>query len=351
MLADNIELYFDYIDGTPAEIAQFFHRKDYYISKGYSEKDAARKVYSESNPSADSIIPWMKTQNEEIGIEDEFSLSDEEYDDYSDEDDFFFQKGRKGNSRANYFANSYKPIKLGAKIEVWKKTKLHQLIINQRAESIECKEFGNAIEVISAQELAEKFQQTSFIYVEELNLRSIKTNLPLNAEAIVMDPPIGYGMKFEELVEIFKFMKNNLQTAIIFIWLDNKYVTETMNAAIKAKLYKCDIIACELKTPTCQSVNIEGIDNLKTNSKMCAMFRTIEKLKRYEIAQQRYKDTGWGIVRKNGKSRSRYSTPQIPHEIAEKLLPPKQDKNRVFVELWPSRLCPRAKWIFIDEKK
>ena len=81
---------------------------------------------------------------------------------------------------------------------------------------------------------------------------------------------------------------------------------------------------------------------------MAVMFRTND-ITRGDLKQQRVKDTGFGIVQRSEKSFGRPGTPMTIHNIIETMLPPRQGKKRVFVELFPGFFSRRPGWISIDE--
>ena len=81
---------------------------------------------------------------------------------------------------------------------------------------------------------------------------------------------------------------------------------------------------------------------------MIYIFRTTD-VKREKFVHQKSRDVNFGIFKPNMKSRGRLGTPQVPHQIAESMLPESR-KKKIFVELWPTRLSPRPNWIFVDEK-
>lgn len=342
-----------YFDGTPAEAEQMFQLLAYYISQGDTEEVAAKKVFAQSKPSVGSLDAWMEAQDDkeekEYDIDEEFNP---DYDEYDDED-FFDEFGRPRRGKpGSGFAHTTKQIKLGASIELWQKFKLQQQVSLIPAETFRCEQFLNTLEVVSMQTFRQQIIQTEYHLEPTVNILALKKWLPSNAEVIVMDPPLGLDYDVSDLTMILKYLKKTLDLAFIYVWVDSDYIQDLLGAAREAELSYCDTIVVEMVTPKGLPVNFDGPGHLRVNSRMNYVFRTKEVVYRNQIAQQRYKDTGWGPVRPNGKSRGRISMPQVPHEIAEKMLPHKPGSpHRIFAELWPSRMCPRPNWIYIDENR
>ena len=139
-----------------------------------------------------------------------------------------------------------------------------------------------------------------------------------------------------------------MDQSFFVIWADPEHLPFVAEAATKLDLKFCDSISCELLTGTGAPVSIELENGFVRETRMLVMYRT-DDINRNDLAQQRIKDTGWGVSVLGGKTYDRYSMPMVAHKIIETMLPPKAGKKRVFVELWPSTFNRREGWIMINE--
>ncbi|KAH0791934.1 hypothetical protein GPJ56_004118 [Histomonas meleagridis] len=327
------------------------------MSEKHLTREEAIKIFFKKYASPETIPlnVWMEIDEEKEQEEEEYDDFDPEeydYDDFEEYDDFDSDSDipipTKHNRKQVRF-NTYQHVsKAGANIELWplRKFKASKPI---SAEDAVHTEFPNVSPIITHEEFQELVNHTIYHYLDHITFDSIRRLIPENTQAIILDPPLNEGFPLSELDNFFTFFSKVLIKSFIFVWIDAEHFQSVNYSAAKAELKFCDSLVVELFNNKFEPVSIPGKFGLMHSSRMIFIYSTKE-FHQQEFAQQRSRDVGYGICRPCGKSRGRYSTPQVPHEVIEKMLPYAPGKERVFVEIWPSRMAPRRNWIFIDEK-
>jgi hypothetical protein len=181
-------------------------------------------------------------------------------------------------------------------------------------------------------------------------IESLLSNVP-KPDAVVIDPPLGTmdGLALDDFINILRLFvrKAGEKNTFLFVWIDAPNLCTLRQAYDRAGLYWCDSICAELvdEQGLALTAGLEGGGSSRT----VYLLRTVKELKRGTFAQQRSSDAGAGIARIAGKSRGRLGMPQIPHEVAESFWPGVSD--RVFLEVWPTRMSPRKGWTMFDEER
>lgn len=347
---------------TPDEIESILEQCENYLKEGFTMKEAigicSADHISSHHYQRMSLRPRSKgcrkgKKSSSSGNDDEFSDDDGDFSINNDDDSSDYEIYNDSKEKPNSFNiyKSEKRIVTGLHLEIWPKKKLVRKFKEFTLDDMLIDNFPNTIEIEDRKKFLEKYFQTQIHYVpNELNAETIIGLLPTNPDALVMDPPLNRGMSPEELKKIFLHLQKSTKTIFMCIWADSCDLRDIFKVAAESDLVFCDHFFCELRTPLMSHVDIVDDNGYKINARTCLMFKTIETVNRHEIAQQRSKDTHWGIVKSNGKSRGRFSMPMIPHQIIEAMLPPTSDHDRIFIEFWPSRMTARQGWIFIDEK-
>lgn len=452
----NYKEYLTYILGKtdPLEVEKIFQYKQELIDQKYTEDQANERLLRlYATPENVPLEVWMSLGEEngkEVKDEDDFSSpsysSSDSMKSYEGGDNDDFSLFRLKESEEN-FAKSSKIEKIGGSLELWPKKRVKSMVRENPEETI-FSDMMNCIDITTAEKYQEMMDQTKYVIYDRIGLDEIKESVPIETDAIVMDPPLDEGMDAEELAEIFRFFKTTLRPAItnvrtkkkkkinnnsnepakkpseeeeyeteeeeeaededdeddfmstnndefddgtflygnrflnrnrsilmdddevdydaydengvkkkknkkvypcvfIFVWSKPNHLAVINEAATRAGLLFCDTVVVETLDGKAESFKIKGKNGFVNKSKMILIYRTF-KIKNHQFVHQQNLDVAFGVCRDNGKSRGRLGTPQSAHEIAEKMLPSKK-KSRIYVELWPTRMCPRSGWIFIDE--
>ena len=478
--ADNkidYKFYLNYVleSSSPLEIEKMFkYRQELTDSKKFTE-DQIDQYFLRTLATPENIPPevWMSLDegntNENKG---------------EDEEDFNFQSSSSSESLKSYdigdnddisaikfkenegnFAQSSKIEKIGGAFELWPQKRIKSMI-RDLPDEIPFTDMVNTIDITTADELQQRMNQTKYILYDRIGPEEIKESIPIETEAVVMDPPLeDGGLKIEELYEIFVFFKKHLNPptkkviakkkkskkanenendtdnnndnentntsskkfneeeeeeeeeeeaeennfggnkskmssnisdsfngaknksksqkksfknnyddddddyfnyegkenenknkkkekklnpcVFIFIWSKPEHLALISSAASRAGLLFCDTVVVEMLDGNVEYYSIVGKSGFINKSKMIMIFRTAV-IKNYQFVHQQNIDVAYRICREQGKSRGRLGTPQSPHVIAENMLP-RDKQNRIFVEIWPTRMSPRPGWIFIDE--
>ena len=348
--------YLEYLDVIlqnlpPNEIDEVFKFKNFLMNvRHLSEKQANYMLFKQfATPQNVPAEVWFSFDDvaEKTDFDDEeFDPSlDYEYGEYSDDDGYIgdsFQSIDKAN-----LASSTKITKIGGTFELWTAER-YKFACASPAEELSLSDLLNSIELSPYNKIQEMMNQTTYIYFKRIGLKEIQHNIPLDTDALVMDPPLGKnGFTLKEFSEICVFLKT-LKRAFIFIWAEPADFSIINHACNYGNLLFCDTITVELLDEQINPYKIVGKRSFVNTTKTIMIFKTAE-LKRDLFVHQKSKDIAYGIIRPNGKSRGRLGTPPIAHEVAEKMLPSEKTK-RIFVEIWPTRMSPRPNWIFLDEK-
>jgi len=316
--------------------------------------DIIREVYLNNvDPkSVADVNSWLDGDywDEKPENDDEFNeslIGDE--DEYYIENRKFRHKSHNVVNHTSVFSNAFPIEKFGADIERWPIGKLKPTFqlsaesLDQRYEG-----FPNKTKVRNLQSIQNALMNMITHSVDIISIEAIKKICPSDADAIIMDPPLGF--KNFSTDYFFSFLKDlcMFQTrALLLIWVNPDDFESIIDCCNKADLTFCDSISVELFDSFLEPITIKSGIGLPHSTRMLLMYR-FGTLGRGSLAQQREKDTGWGIAYSKGKSRGRFGMPMVPHDIVEALLPQRKNK-RIFVELWPSRFSPRSGWIYIDE--
>lgn len=352
----NIEHYIAFVNDntSPAEIERRFRQLDYYQKKGKSTEEAAQLVFANNLMPQDcpDISLWYNAHTDSSN-----SSDDEEFNAISDFGDPLIKKEESPNKikrKISVLSNIYPIERLGGLIERWPINKAcsekdipaekHPFMFNSEQFL-----YGLYINKDS------NFSPGCYTYhlLDEITHKGLI--LPEKVDGFVFDPPIGYNgytmENFALLVEnIFKprvIEKDPNNCPLILIWCDHDTVSDILRIADDNDLIHCDSVVVELYNSSMEPILIKTRAGLNQSSRMIIIFKPFH-MERNMIAQQRARDTDWGLVYKNGKSRNRLGMPCTPHDILDLTLPPK-DRPRVFVEFWPSRFGLRDNWIYYDE--
>ncbi|OHT07571.1 hypothetical protein TRFO_05222 [Tritrichomonas foetus] len=336
---------------TPNEVEEAFKYKTWLMdAKHYTETQANDLLFTKlATPQNVPPEIWFALEdgNEPRDKEDDdFDPGFEYgYNDYSD-DDVFLGDSPQSVDKAN-LATSTKIAKIGGTFEVWPAER-YKLACAIPAEELYVTDLLNNIEIISHDDLQRMMNLTTYVYYDKIGLKEIMESVGTDTEALVMDPPLGKnGFSNQEFTEICKYLKK-LDSCFIFIWAEPSHYSDINNAALDAGLSFCDTIAVEILNDRLMYHSIVGKRELVNHSKMIIIYRSVA-LKREKFVHQKSKDVSYGVCKPCGRSRGRLGTPQVAHMVAESMLPVENQK-RIFVELWPTRLSPRAHWKLIDEK-
>lgn len=345
--------YHQYIDSVldslrPNEIEEVFKLRQWLLNvKHYTEEQAADYLFKRY-ASLDNVPPEVWISLEEEDNQEDNDINYDEGIDLS-EDELLFTDASSGQAKnVSNLASTSKILKIGGTFEVWPYER-YKLSSALPAEDLFITDLMNPIEIISQSDMQNLMNLTKYIFFDQIELKDIKKCIPYQTDAIVIDPPIGYnGFSINDFYKICQFFKSSLKEAFIFIWTDSNNFSAINNAALKAELYFCDTITVEMLDDRLNYFEVVGQFGLINRSKTIYIFRTTE-LKRENFIHQKSRDANFGIFKPNMKSRGRLGTPQVPHQIAESMLPERR-KKKIFVELWPTRLSPRPNWVYIDER-
>lgn len=352
-----------YIDDSTNtfEIEKRFALLDNETKKGLTSDEAARKVYIENATPAEigDVDSWLYTdiswENKDSSEDDNFEVNG--YGDDDDMNDIFSGRRKRGANlgkkiKISTFSDIFHLEKFGACIERWPIRKLARTIhisaegLTQVANPDKMRNFVT----IDNNEFSLPESVSKYHKLETIDGSIIKKMLKSvgNVDGIALDPPIGIGGYTTE--DFTAFLREIIRTGInpyITIWVDPDTIEDVIDTANALNLDPCDSVVVELFDSLMEPIKFKTKLGFPQHSRMILLYR-VKFSDRSSIAQQRIRDTGWGIVYPNGKSRGRYGMPNIANEILETLLPAKK-KQRTFIEVWPSRYSLRPNWISFDE--
>ena len=337
-----------------------------------SAEEIAKEVFVQTlEPTQVPIDVWYDLEN--YGEEEEFP-EDEFEPGYYDGDDEAPSRGPRmrrshssskseGESGSN-FANFTQVDHLGSGIELWPDYKLKSLLVDTNIPSIN-NEFPNIQEILSQDQFIESCSNCPIYTVPQMNSQAIaetaKEHMKTRGmefagfvDAIIMDVPFGHnGWTADTFHNFLNDLKNKFKQSFFVIWADPEHLPYVVEEATALDLKFCDSISCELLSGGVTPLDIRMSNGFSRETRMLVMYRT-DDISRNDLAQQRIKDTGWGVSAIGGKTYDRYSMPMAAHKIIETMLPQRSGKGsrkRVFVELWPSTFHRREGWIMINEEQ
>ena len=337
-------IYADYVDDSTNlyDIEKRFQLLEMRQRNGENVSDAARKVYLElSNPSEiHDIDGWLDTSGgvlwDEIASDDDVDFDENMFD---DDDEGGLESRDKGKNRGkrikiSTFSDIFHVERFGLMIERWPIRKLARTTpipaegLQQIVSETKMKNF---IEIRH-----EKFKPLSnpnnYVTYPKITGEIVKKQLHrINIDGFVIDPPIGINMDQDELADFLTALISCGENPYIIIWSDPDTLVDIIDAANKASLKHCDSVAVELFDGLMEPITLRTKHGFPQHSRMLLMFRAFDA-ERSSLAQQRIRDTGWGLVYPNGKSHGRLGMPTVPHEILETMLPAKR-RQRSFVEI------------------
>lgn len=145
----------------------------------------------------------------------EFSEDIDEYNEYDDGiDDKKPRKRQKKGINDEIFAQSTQINRLGGGFEEWPNQRIKFMTRNPPDES-QLDDMPNFIEIVSQEEMQRRFDETRFLYFDAIGVNEIKQSVPVETEAIIMDPPLeNNAISAEDLYEIFLFFRTVLKPPI-----------------------------------------------------------------------------------------------------------------------------------------
>jgi len=356
-------IYMGYIDDTDSVEsieAKFSMMESKMKENKGSAEEIARSVFIETvTPKEVPLDVWYELEN----YGEEGLLQDDDY-----EPDFFegdediprirsLSRSRSKSSgmdtSGSNFASFTQIDQLGSGIELWPDYKLRPIEFDDSVAMTHV-DFPNTQLGSSRDNFVALCQRCPIHFVDKVSTDSIYEIAGRNIDAILMDVPFGKnGWNYEKFYSFIRDLKESIGHSFFVIWADPEHLTDVVTACTRLDLKFCDSISCELLTPLGAPVQIRLSNGFNRESRMLVMYRT-DDISRNDLAQQRIKDTGWGIATKGGKTYDRYSMPMVAHQILETMLPPRTTKGshpRVYVELWPSYFNRRDGWTMISEKE
>ena len=331
------------------EIEEVFKFKNYLLNVRHMSDSDVNRMLFKRYASPDNVPPdvWFSIEDK---IDQKYDLDDDdfnpEYDSYGYSDDEVAIDESYSIDNTS-IGNPSKILKIGGTFELWPDAR-YRAACPVSAYEIELESVQNSITLQGCNQIQEAMNKTRYIYHDRLGVNEIKQSLPKNTSGIVMDPPLGKGwLTNQEFLDICEYF-HKFENIFIFIWAESSQLSIINNAACFAGLKFCDTIAVELLNEDFNPYHITSSRNFIKTTKIVMIFQT-NKMKTDSFVHQKSKDVNYGVCRPYGKSRGRLGTPQIPHEVIEKMLP-KEKQKRTFVEIWPTRMSPREDWVFIDEK-
>ncbi|EAY07817.1 hypothetical protein TVAG_312160 [Trichomonas vaginalis G3] len=318
-----------------------------------SAEESAKSVFLETvTPDQIPLDVWFDLEN--YGEEEEQLMDDIYEPGYYDGDEDIPRSMRRSHSRGSgesgglNFANFTQIDHLGSGIELWPDYKLRSVDCDKNTAMISA-EFPNVQEGLSYERFQDICEKCPITTIPKMTPKAIYEIAGNNIDAIIMDVPFGHnGWTGATFYQFLREMKNTIGQSFFVIWADPEHLPDVVGACTRLELKFCDSISCELLSPMGDPVSIELKNGFHRETRMLVMYRT-DDISRNDLAQQRIKDTGWGISVRGGKTYDRYSMPMVAHQIIETMLPQKKNKRRVFVELWPSTYNRRNGWTMINE--
>lgn len=334
--------------------------------QGKSEFELAKSTFIETAlPQHLPLNLWYQLDSVEEDEDDYFYADDpngELYDDVVRSSRSMHKYKSKTGSEAPGSLASFSTIdQLGSGFELWPDYKLKPIFKRVEGHFIH-DEFPNEQCGVSYEEFLDYLKSNTIFYVDRINCKTIgeciakATNgygtIP-DVDCILMDPPFNSAnfdhSRFAHLLADFK---SRMTQTFIFIWIDPSNFSEVCLVASDLDFKFCDSVCCELLTPMGERYYVSSSmeEGMKFCTRMLLIYRNFD-VQRNDLAQQRVKDTGWGICMPSTKNYGRSTMPQTPHFIIETMLPQRKNgMKRIFIELWPSEFARREGWIMIDEK-
>ena len=349
-----------YIDDTESveSIEAKFQMLDTKLENGKGTvEEIARSVFVETvDPTQVPLDVWYDLEN--YGNE-KFIEDDDFEPDFYDGDEEIPRMRSLSRSRSkssgmdapgSNFASFTQIDQLGSGIELWPDYKLRQVESDANNAMIHV-DFPNTQYGLTRENFISLCQRCPINFVEQMTPSAITKIAGNTIDAILMDIPFGKNnWNFDRFISFIRELRDTIVQSFFVIWSDPENLTDVVTACTRLDLKFCDSISAELLNPLGYPLQIPLSNGFNRQSRMLVMYRT-DDISRNDLAQQRIKDTGWGIAAQGGKTYDRYSMPMVAHQILETMLPPraKSSKSRVFVELWPSFFNRRDGWTFISE--
>lgn len=357
---EELEEYIPYIGGdlSPEKIEFLFQQQEQYQQAGIDSTTANMKLLKENATTDDLPLDvFMKIDDNEQSDSDSDQFFDYDSDNESNLSSFRNSKKKPCHQSIPYFLHQ---IKIGAFFELWSTNKLSaNLMYNPFDHPIS--EFPYSEPIISIDEYNKQLKETTFIQLQHLSPSIALKHIPKNTEAIVLDPPIqsdphqqiqddNSEWGYKDLLFFFKEIKRRLNFVFIVIWVDPETVQTISNATTFADFIFCDSCVVELYNGDGTPINIPAQCGMVRHSRMLFIYTT-SKANNGNYAKQRTRDTSWGTIIPNGKSRGRLGMPSVPHLMVDGFLPNNIETPRTFVEIWPTRCVPHPGWVLIDENE
>lgn len=318
-------------------------------------EDIARKFFAkEATPSQVPTDVWFALE-EVLSDQDD----DEGYSPFNDEElestsstkpSRTYGHKKKARHLHSTLNSSTQVAHLGSGIDLWPSFKVQRIVCYQGL--FPQRERANTETILSRESFIQSIKESKYHLIDDINAMSFRKIVGNQCDAIIMDPPFGHGgWNQNKLVKFLHELYPYLSRTFVVIWLDPDFVEMITSAFEKENYVFCDSVSVELLDELNKPFVIySDKSGFPRESRMAAMYRTNDII-RSDLKQQRVKDTGYGVVYKNGKSYGRISMPLTVHNILQIMLPNRKNQNRVFVELWPSRFTRPTNWILIDEKE
>lgn len=342
-------------DVPPEKIEEYFAVLEGYEYMTNNSEEAARQTfYKTADPNLLPVDVWYAME-EEDNLDDMHGDFDPVLFDEEEEEAIsrrHREKIKTGGSSSHFksgetvgSSSALQTETVGAGIEIWGRTKVEY----DEEEAPIFDEFPNVVQFNTVASFKELCQTCPIHVVDKINAASIRSIAGNHVDAFIIDPPLGFnGYTYDSLYHLLKKINDGYERFFMAIWVNPEDMSGVCETALRAKLRFCDSFAIELVDETLRSINVSSTQYFRC-TRMMVLYSS-PTVQRNDLAQQRIKDTGWGISIPNGKSYGRHSTPLVPHRIFETMLPNKKGKRkRVFVELWPSYFYRREGWIYIDQ--
>lgn len=344
--------YADFAEDTASvkDIEARFATLEFFSRKCENQEEAVRKTFLwTADPNQMPLEIWNSLDSI-TGDQDE-SFDDQDYiagEDFYDEMGdmyknpvFYSRPGskRKTSDDLQFMGSEFAIEHIGEGIEIWPSYRLRRFLQPDGAR--ETTEFTYVKEIVPYEQFSHKVA-TKHI-VNKITAQSVMkiVNAPT---AIVMDPPSDKWGE-EDYFDFFSSFRE-LDTQVYFaIWVDSRNLTYVSKAVQRSKCMLCDLVAVQLHDGVGATVCELSKGGLAHSARSFVIIRTCKGV--FKIHYQQTKDYDQGVVIPAGKSDGRDSYPEVINNCIEKLL---EDKDAVFVELWPSLWANRPGWIYIDEK-
>ena len=360
----DVEMYTPYLGGDldVEEIERLFQEKDQMEQKGVDPASAnIQLLQANATPQNLPFDVFMQLgESDDDDEEDIYNFGDETFFDEPDFDDFLVDESELEKNPKQLIYPYVRQVKIGSCFELWPKKRLaHVLPFDPYLHPIT--DFPNVQPVIKDDQFYAQMKETKYIKLDHLTVDSVLPYIPNNTDAIVLDPPFAQNPQnnstkfkdnnsewdFHTLSSFFISLREKTEFCFVLIWVDPETMNTIVSAADYAQFIYADSCVVELFEGNLKPAQIYSEFGLMRQSRMILIYRTGEAT-REMFAKQKNRDATWGIISHEGKSQGRLGMPPIAHSIVEGLLP-SEGKERIFIELWPTRFQPHPKWILIDE--